>query len=77
MSRVFLYIDESKDYKNNLLYMGGFFSGYGLHAMNTHCKNILSTTYELSSTRRPDRDRYIKARAKNKIKYTSYCKMIE
>lgn len=76
IKRVFLYIDESKDYKNNLLYMGGLFGEYGLHAMNMHCKDILSTQYELSSTRKPDREKYVHAKSKNNIKYTSFCKKI-
>jgi len=77
IKRIFLYIDESKDYKNNLLYMGGLFSECWLHAMNTHCKNIYSTDYELSSTRRPDREWYIKAKWKNKLRYNVYCRKIE
>jgi hypothetical protein len=77
MKRIFLYIDESKDYKNNLLYMGGLFGEYGLHAMNTHCNGIYSTDYELSSTRRPDRENYLKAKQKNTLRYNVYCKKIE
>lgn len=76
MKRVFLYIDESKDYKNHLLYMGGLFGEYGLHAMNTHCKSIYATEYELSSTRKPDRENYLKAKSKHTVRYDTYCEKI-
>jgi len=57
MSKVFLYIDESKDYKNNILYLGGIVTHLGFHAFEKVCQNTLPTEfpYELKSTRPQDR----------------------
>ncbi len=57
MSKIFLYIDESKDYKNNTLYLWGIVTHLGFHAFEKLCQNILPADfpYELKSTRPHDR----------------------
>jgi hypothetical protein len=57
MSKIFLYIDESKDYKNNILYLGGIVTHLGFHAFEKLCQSILPSDfpYELKSTRPHDR----------------------
>ena len=54
MRKLFLYIDESKDFTNNILYLGGLVSYLGFHAMNEYClKNVpVDWKHELKSTRR-------------------------
>lgn len=74
MKKLFLYIDESKEYKNNILYMGGIYGEYGLHAMNLHCWSIFSRPYELSSTRCEDREEYLRYTSVSQIKYNSFCR---
>ncbi len=57
MSKIFLYIDESKDYKNNILYLGGIVTHLGFHAFEKFCQKALPPNfpYELKSTRPQDR----------------------
>ena len=57
MSKVFLYIDESKDYKNNTLYLWGIVSHLGFHTFERFCQSKLPADfpYELKSTRPQDR----------------------
>ena len=73
MQKVFLYIDESKQYKNSILYMGGIYGEYSLHAMNQYCRSILNRPYELSSTRREDREEYVRSSPQAHRKYRTHC----
>ncbi len=60
MSKIFLYIDESKDYKNGILHIGWFFCVHGLANMDRICGSLISTPYELKSTRKNDREQFEK-----------------
>jgi hypothetical protein len=40
MSKYFLYIDESKDFKNNILYFGGYISQKNIHSTEAICQNL-------------------------------------
>jgi hypothetical protein len=60
MSKIFLYIDESKDYKNNAIHIGWFFCMHGLANMDRVCESLISTPYELKSTRKNDREQFEK-----------------
>lgn len=66
MKKLFLYIDESKDYKNNTLYVWGLASYLGFHLMNEYCAGLLPSWvhYELKSTRLRDREFFEKIIAK-------------
>lgn len=57
MSKYFLYIDESKHYKDNILYIWGIVTSLGFHAFEKFCQNQLPEDfpYELKSTRPKDR----------------------
>jgi hypothetical protein len=58
MSRVFLYIDESKDYKNHTLYIGGLISHLSLTKIEAHCQRLCTSrsNEELKSTKPYDRE---------------------
>ena len=61
MSKIFLYIDESKEYKNNTLYIGGLVSRLWFHAFEKICSELTPSDfhYELKWTRKPDRELFL------------------
>lgn len=61
MKKLFLYIDESKDFTTNNLYIGWLVANLGLHAMNIYCAEFVPTwlKYELKSTRKYERNLFV------------------
>jgi len=44
--------------------------------MDKFASNILKSPYEMSSTRKPDREKYLDLKRCNKIPYPSFCQKI-
>ena len=69
MPTYFLYIDESKDYKNHKLYIGWILSDHWLSSCEKMCQNLLprDIPYELKSTRPNDREIFQKTWKNNSL----------
>ncbi len=78
MSKYFLYIDESKDFKHNILYIWGFSSVIGLQKLEKICKSLALpySKKELKSTQDYDRKFFESLDLKKKVSYFEYSKKI-
>lgn len=78
MSKYFLYIDESKDFKHDILYIWGFASLIGLQKMEKICNSLVLPTSkkELKSTQDYDRRFFECLNLKKMMSYFEWSKKI-
>ncbi len=78
MPKYFLYIDESKDYKNHTLFLGGLVSKIGFGHMEQFCQGCTSqlSKKELKSTQQYDRNFFEKILSTWNIPFTTFVQKI-
>lgn len=74
MSKIFLYIDESKDFQNNQMYLWSIISTFGPHTLDKHLEQLLPYKFqrELKSTKSHDCEMFKDMSVWNKNIYWCY-----